>query len=264
MLIYAIDDERRALEELCKAIDQALPDAEIKKFSRAREALASLQTDRPQIVFSDIRMPGIDGLELAVAIKTASPDTAIFFVTSYSEYALRAFEVHADGYLLKPVQPERILDEVAHLQNRHVHDEAKLRVQCFGNFEVFWHNKPLVFQRRQSRELFAYLIDRKGAFCMAEEIIAVLWEDETNRKNAKHNLRNLIGDLKSVLTKIGQENVLIRERGRIAVDRSAVDCDYYRMLDGDMRAVNTFRGEYMAQYDWAEITTGELHFSQKR
>lgn len=264
MLIYTIDDEKIALDELTDAVKTALPDAQIKQFKRAKAALNEIKEkeERPDAVFSDIRMPGIDGLELAVRVKTYSPDTKIIFVTGYSDYALKAFKVHAGGYLLKPVLPEHILEELEHLRLIPDADDARLRVQCFGNFEVFWNGQPLTFKRRQSKELFAYLIDREGAVCTAEELVAVLWEDESNIANAKHNLRNLVNDLRTALTEIGQTDVLIRGSGTIAVDRAKVDCDYYRMLDGDIEAVNAFRGEYMSQYSWARLTEAKLHFHQ--
>ena len=89
-----------------------------------------------------------------------------------------------------------------------------------------------------------------------------MWEDENNLVNAKHNLRNLTADLRLVLSEIGQSDILIRGSGIMAVDRGKVDCDYFRMLDGDITAVNAFRGEYMTQYPWAQATEGSLHFSR--
>ena len=266
MLVFVIDDEAVALDDLYDAVREALPDAEIKKFHRASGALRCIREDgdRPDAVFSDIRMPGMDGLEMAVRIKMYSPDTKIIFVTGYSDYALNAFRVHASGYLMKPVLPSQITEELEHLCLMPSSCGGKLRVQCFGSFEVFWNDKPLMFKRRQSKELFAYLIDRRGASCTAEELIAVLWEDEINMQNAKHNLRNLVNDLRSALDEIGQVGVLIRGSGVMAVDRDAVDCDYYRMLGGDVNAVNAFRGEYMSQYNWAQMTEANLHFHQKK
>ncbi len=262
MLVYAIDDEQGALDELCEALSSALPDARIKRFHRAVNALDALRGDdeKPQIVFSDIRMPGMDGLAFAVNIKKDSPDTVIIFVTGYTDYALNAFRVHADGYLTKPVLPEHIRKEVEHMRSRPLLVSNKLRVQCFGNFGVFWNNRPLIFGRKQAKELFAYLVDREGAFATTDEIAAALWEDETNIKKVKNNLRNLVADLKKTLAKIGQSDILLRERGSLAVNRNAIDCDYYHMLDGDVRAVNSFRGEYMSQYTWAEMTTAKLYF----
>jgi hypothetical protein len=107
-----------------------------------------------------------------------------------------------------------------------------------------------------------FLIDRKGASCTAEQIAAALWEDEDNMKNLKARIRILISDLRQTLAKIGMEDLIIRRSGQIAIRRELIDCDYYRMLDGDMDAVNAFRGEYMVQYSWAELTAGLLAFGK--
>ena len=80
---------------------------------------------------------------------------------------------------------------------------------------------------------------------------------------AKDRVRHLVGDLKRTLSSIGMEGILIRRSGQLAILRDKVDCDYYRMLDGDMAAVNAFTGEYMTQYSWAELTTGRLYFRER-
>ena len=268
MLIYAIDDEPTMLEELHEAIAAAEPNAEIMDFETAPQVLAALETETrtPDVVFSDIQLPGMDGLALAVAIKNAVPWAKIIFVTGYSQYAVEAFQRHVNGYVMKPVTPDKIRAELDALDiSRTVLEPDKLRVQCFGSFEVFWHDKPLVFSRNKSKELLAYLIDREGAYCTMGEIINALWEDGAEPKDAKGYLRVLFRDLSTVLKSIGMRDVLLKMRGQLAVDRSKLDCDYYRMRDGDPAAVNAYRGEYMKQYSWAELTTGRLHFrSQKR
>lgn len=265
MLIYAIDDEKIALSELSEAIKTAIPDAEVKEIMRSSDALLRIQNEgeRPELVFSDIRMPKIDGLELAVKIKESSPDTKIIFVTGYSEYALGAFRVHANGYLLKPVTSESIKAETAFLDLPYKTEASKLTVHCFGSFEVYYNGEPLDFKRRQTKELFAVLVDHNGSYCTAEEAAAVLWEDEADMSKMKHRLRNLVLDLRAVLKAVGQSDVLIRGSGKLAIRREAVDCDYYRMLDGDMQAVNAYRGEYMQQYDWAQLTEGRIYFNKK-
>ncbi len=116
------------------------------------------------------------------------------------------------------------------------------------------------FERRQTKELFAFLIDRRGASCTAEDIGAALWGDGGGAKNTKQRIRNLINDLKTTLKTIGMGDVLLRQGSRIAIRPDCVNCDYYRMLAGDMDAVNCFRGEYMTDYSWAELTAGTLFF----
>ena len=136
----------------------------------------------------------------------------------------------------------------------------KLQIRCFGHFEVFWNAEPVIFQRKQSKELLAFLIDREGRAVSAEEIAAALWEDDCELKDAKHRIRNLLMDLRKSLQEVGMEDALIRERRQLAIRRDMVDCDYYRMLEGDMEAVNAFDGTYMPEYSWAELTAGRLYF----
>ncbi len=266
MLIFAIDDEPNMLRHLHMAISDAVPGSEIMDFTSGLEALNAIKDNHfyPIIVFSDIHMPKLDGLELAVRLKEIVPDTKIVFVTGYNEYALDAFQVHASGYLIKPVESKRIREEIEHVIPHYNQPSEVLRVQCFGKFEVFWQGNPVHFKRLQTKELFAYLIDQNGASCTYEEIALAIWEGETDSKVLSHRLRNLVSDLRSVLGIIGQTNVIIKSNRTIAVNRNLVDCDYFHMMDGDPDAVNSYRGVYMKQYSWARVTEGNLHFKYKK
>ncbi|MBR4655559.1 MAG: response regulator [Oscillospiraceae bacterium] len=264
MLIFAIDDERKLLQYLHAAIAEAAPEAEIRDFLLGQPALDAIREEglRPDVVFSDIRMPGVTGLELAVRIRTLSPQTRIVFVTGYEEYALDAFQCRASGYVLKPVNAEKIRAELDALPPARLPLEPeKLTVRCFGYFEVFWQNKPLHFQRQQTKELFAYLISREGTICTYGEISTALWEEEDDMKLAGTRIRTLLHDLRTTLREIGMEDALIRHRSSIAVNCARIDCDFYRMRDGDMAAINSFNGDFMLQYSWAEVTTGMLIFN---
>lgn len=263
MLIFAIDDEPKMLQNLHNAIAEAVPDAEIRDFPLGQAALDAIRGEqlRPDLVFSDIRMPGVSGLELAVKLKLLWPDLGIVFVTGYDEYALEAFQFHVNGYVRKPVDADDIRKELAAIANmRLLPRSEKLTVRCFGYFEVFWQERPLHFQRQQTKELLAYLISREGGACTNEQISAALWEDEGDQSITNSRIRTLLSDLRSTLKGIGLENAIIRRRGWIAVDPKQIDCDFYRMRAGDVSAVNAFRGQFMQQYSWAELTAGELYF----
>lgn len=264
MLVFAIDDEQATLEELHDAIAQAEPEAEILDFRRASDALAAVTEEgrRPDVIFSDIQMPGVDGLSLAVRIKKEAPGVKLIFVTGYEQYAVEAYRRRVNGYLMKPVDAAMIREELDALGLPLPADPAKLRVRCFGYFDVFWQDKPLLFARTQTKELFAYLIDREGAACTGGEIISALWEDGENIKNPKAYLRVLTQDLRSTLASVGMEDVLIRTHGQWAVRTDLVDCDYYRLKQGDPAALNAYNDEYMKQYSWAEITLAMLQFGK--
>lgn len=199
------------------------------------------------------------GLDFSWELKKLSPQTNIVFVTGHTEYAVDAFRVGASDYLMKPPTPESVMQALEMLRNPVKNVSAnRIRIQCFGNFEVFCNGKPFAFKRIKTRELFAYLVDRVGAGVTSGELISVLWEDGLNTHSRQSNLRNLISDMKRTLAEAGADNIIIKNGRTIAIDCDAVDCDYYDFLRNVPYAVNSYHGEYMAQYSWAEITTASI------
>ena len=96
-----IDDERLARQEL-KSLLKDFSDIEIiAEFGNADEAIEGLKTLEPELIFLDIQMPGKDGFQFLESVEKV-PN--VVFVTAYDEYALKAFEVSAMDYLLKPVE----------------------------------------------------------------------------------------------------------------------------------------------------------------
>ena len=261
MIIFAIDDEAAMLAELHDAIEKAAPGAEIHDFRFAADALQAISEQQiiPDVVFSDIELPGMNGLSLVVRIKKLAPDVKTVFVTGYSHYAIDAYRQHVNGYVLKPIDPEQIRQELEYLTEPYRQDGEKLQIRCFGFFEVFWRGKPVAFERKQTKELLAFLIDR-NCICSSEEVSDALWEGNNDMKACRTRLRSLLYDMKSTLNAIGADDIIIRRRDRIGVETSRLDCDYYRFLSGDIQAINAFRGEYMKQYSWAEETLGQLTF----
>ena len=189
-------------------------------------------------------------------LRTVCPSAKVIFVTGYDEYAVEAYRVHAHGYVLKPLEPERVAEELSFWAEpgpapAREPEPHKLTARCFGQFEVFWEGTPLAFDRRKTKELLAFLIDKEGASSTAEEVSTALWEEEWDLKVTKNRIRVLVSDLKASLDRIGMGELLIRRSGQLAVRRDMVDCDYYRMLEGDSAAINSFDGQYMQQYPWA-------------
>lgn len=262
MRIIAVDDERLALEDLLKTLSQAEPDSILDGFSSPGAALEHIKTHPADVAFVDIEMYGINGLELAKRFKEARPGINIVFVTGYTHYALDAFRLHASGYLLKPATLEDVRNELENLRNKLPETvEPHIRVQTFGNFEVFVDGVPLKFGRTKSKELLAFLVDRKGAGMTTAEICAVLWEDRECTPSLKSQYRNIVADLTQTLKTADALEMIVKKRNQLAVNIATFDCDYYNFLKGDIKAINSYTGEYMTNYSWAEFTTGLLpHF----
>lgn len=260
MRILAVDDERIALELLLDAIRAACPDAEVGGFRDPGELLACARRAPVDVAFLDIQMRGMSGLALAKALKDIDPDVNVVFVTGYAQYTGEAIGLRASGYVMKPPTKEKIEAELQNLRRpvREERTEKRLRAQCFGNFEVFLDGRPLRFQKEKTKELLAYLVDRQGAAVNSAELCAVLWEDEPDTPALKTRLRKLCSDLRATLEQAGVGEVFLKERNSFAVDKTQLDCDFYRFLAGDVRAANAYHSEYMAQYSWAEMTLGGL------
>lgn len=237
MKILAVDDEKIALEALEDALRKALTDSEICAFRTSAEALECAGKTSFNVAFLDIEMRDINGLELAKRLKDIKSDINIVFVTGYSEYALDALNLYVSGYILKPVTPEKVTDALAHLRtpvtkisvdNAAGTEEKKLRIQCFGSFEVFCGDEPLRFSRQRSKELLAYLIDRRGAQTSMAEIASVLWEDGQYNLSRNNQIHSFLHDMIATLDNAGVKNVIIRHRNALAVNISRIDCDFYR------------------------------------
>ena len=166
MKIIAVDDEIIQLEQLKEVISEVVPDCELNGFSNPLEALAWAKENRPEIAFLDIQMPVMDGIILAKELKMQNPKINLVFVTGYyEEYVFDAMPLHFSGYLQKPANAQKVRQELDNLRFPLVKKETekKIRVKCFGDFEVYVGEKLLNFSRVKSKEVFAYLIDRKGS-----------------------------------------------------------------------------------------------------
>ena len=260
MHIIAVDDEPLALGLLTRSIQEACPAAQIDKFQSAQEALRFLENNPCDVAFLDIHMRGCDGLTLAKKLKDLNPRCNIVFVTGYSEYAAEALSMHASGYIIKPVSTEAVQTELEDLRHPVVLlPDVLLRVRCFGNFEVFSADgEPIRFNRSKAKELFAYLVYRRGSTCSTRELAAVLFEDNTYSSKQLLYLQKIISSMMQTLKACNAAGVIRKSYNAIALNADAVDCDYYRFLNMDVPSINTYAGEFMTQYSWAEFVTGYL------
>lgn len=258
MHIIAVDDERHALWMLERAILDAAPEARLRCFDAAGEALAYAEGNQIDIAFVDIEMAEMGGLALAKCLKDICGETNIIFVTGFSCYMESAFEMHASGYVLKPVQPERVARELQNLRSPLAQPQQKVYIQCFGSFEVFVEGRPVPFRRGKAKEALAYLVDRKGASVCKKELAAILWEDQPYSHSVQSHLYVLLTEMTRALAEAGVENLVFKRRGSYALDIAQVSCDYFDFEKGNAAAVNRYHGEYMSSYSWAEFTAGSL------
>ena len=246
MQILLVDDEQLQLLRLENACKKVLPDADFFSYTNPVKAFEKNENNNIDLAFLDIEMPSINGIQLAKKLKKNNPKIKIIFVTAYSEYALDAFKVHASGYITKPVNENKIQEELNELGGViELKPTKKLQIKCFGNFEVFHDGEPVRFSYKKSKEAFAYLVDREGSAINLNELNAVLWEEDH-----PSYLRNLIADIQNTLKSVGAEDVFIKRHNECYIDINKVDCDAYEYKKNNPDAIRMYRGEYMIQYSW--------------
>lgn len=259
MKIVAVDDELLAVRLLEDSIRKVCNNAELFVFNDVDDVIACAEKQEIDVAFLDIEMPGMNGLQLAKRLKDINPKINIIFVTGYSEYMKEGIDLRMSGYLFKPVTPEAIKKELENLRNPIDWDEnKKIRIETFGNFAAYVGEYQIKFNRRQAKEILAYLIDKRGTGVTYPELASIIFEDGVYDRTAQKNLQVYIVSLAKTLEEYGAKKVLIRTRKEIRIDKNQVDCDFYKFMDGDVRAINSYTGQYLSEYSWAEFTTGYL------
>ena len=304
MEILCVDDEMLSLELLEQAVHEAVPNAKVHAFRKPKEALAFVEeAGSLDIAFLDIDMRGMTGVELGELLKAKLPCLNIVVVTAFSDYTGDAMKMRASGYVFKPVTKEKIEAEIENLRysiaenlggtshpsvnaaSPEVFDYdnlpagmavaspaspdadvngAKLKIQCFGSFEVFADGKPVKFSRSLAKEVLAYLVERRGSTCTIRELSAVLFEDEPFTNTKRSYVQSIISSLMKSLDEVGAKDCVVKSYNSISIAPEKIDCDFYKFLAGDRDAQLSYLGEFMSQYSWAENTNAALsmtHFS---
>ena len=238
MRTLTVDDRRSVVNMMLRILDKIDPEGEHIGTTDPEKALKVIREKEVTAVYVDVEMPKINGIELARMMQEVKPETNIIFITGYQEYMPDAFELYASGYLMKPVDEDDVRKSLEHLRYKgEPIKTSAVRVQCFGNFEVF---------------------DRKGAACTNDMIIGNLWGDKPLTESLKSLQRTVISEMIKDFEQANIEGLFSKSKNGISVNTDMVDCDYYKYLDGDEKAIRRFKGEYMTQYEFAEETRNNL------
>lgn len=278
MKILVVDDERPARERMVETLGRICPECKVVAFDNAQDALNYEGKSDIEIAFLDIELGNYSGIELAIELKKYSPRCNIIFVTSFSEYGTESFKARPSGYVTKPYTDEEIKRELDNLRYQISEslessevsgksggsggneettlekDERRLRCATFGNFIAYKENGDIMtFSRTKSKELLAYLIDCAGFPVTTKDIAKDVFEAELDKQMSK-NISKIIIGLITDLKDEGYDDIVIKQNRQIYVNRDKIDCDIYNAINGDVSALNSFHGEYMIEYSWAEIS----------
>lgn len=203
-----VDDEQLAIDLLKILLEDTGKVKCVGEYCMPPEDAMNIVELQPDVVFLDVEMPGMNGIELAGAILERSADIDIVFVTAFRNYAVEAFELNAIDYLLKPALPETVDRSVSRLLKHRQQRRPSSRLNTetyingFGKFEVrnSLNGNPIKWRTAKVEELFAYLLYHRGTIIRKGEIIDSLWP-ECEPKTADNHLHMSVYNLKRALKK---------------------------------------------------------------
>lgn len=246
--VVLLDDEKPALRVLGQYIGDRNDVQVVGAYTDPTELLNEVKHLMPDLVFLDIEMPEMNGLEMAARLRELHDDIDIVFVTAYQQYALEAFRVNAVDYLLKPVDLDRLhrtLDRIWKRREQRTPEpevRSKSGIVCFGGFEIFKEQRsPIRFPTAKAEELFAYMLIHRNTTISKWTICDRLWPDILSPENVKHKLHVTMHRMKKTLHEGGIQVRISSLKGyyRMECDES---CDYIRFEQAVAEALNADQG----------------------
>ena len=282
MKAVIIDDEYFALTELTYLLKEN-DVCVIGSFTDPNEGYDFIVEEKPDVLFLDIDLPDINGIELALKVQTMLPHIAIVFVTAYSQYALDAYSAYPVDYILKPVRDERLKSTLLRIRQDISADKGQdnneLSIRAFGKFEIMCGDDSVRFYTKKSRELLAFLLCNFDKPMRRDEIVRILFEEEELQKGI-NNLYITLYRLRKALSAAGiqDEQLCIKEDYTLKIQDSICDfVDFSRFISNygtidksniskAESIIGTIRGDILNDMDdiWvAEVRTWILEQAEE-
>lgn len=234
MNVFLIDDEMLALTYLEYQL-QKIPNVRIVGMhTNPLEGMEQIRNLDVDVVFLDIHMPGTNGLQLAEQIIEMKPHVHVVFITAYDHYAVKAFELNALDYIMKPVEPKRLMKTIQRVESQLKTAAAepsraaeRLHIRLFKGFSLLTEQqKPILIRWRTSKalELFLYLLQHRGEFVRKSVLVDVIWPAFDQEKAYSHlytNVYHIRKALESLGSHIRISNTLdgyLLDTDRVSID----------------------------------------------
>lgn len=277
MKAVLIDDEKLAIDDLEQQLLKIADYHIVGKFTDPVIGKRVIENNDVDIVFLDILLPGFNGLKLAEQLLERKPELIIVFVTAYNHFAVKAFELNAFDYILKPVRQERLVKTTQRAKQRKMGlcpDSLRrteiLQLNLFSHITISDESGgilPLHWRTADIQQLFLYLLQHRGQVVGKSELIDLLWP-EFELKRAYARLYTGVYHIRQLLEPFGDHFAIISssEGYLLALKDIRLDVDQFeRFVQSETplsrdtieqyeQAMSLFTGEYLQEYNyaWAE------------
>lgn len=281
MRAILVDDERLALRQLKQMLERDAGGIEvIATYSNPAKVVAGVLEHRPDVVFLDIHMPGINGINLGRQIQENVPEIEIVFVTAYDQYAVHAFELYALDYIMKPIQTNRLQQTVSRVREKlslkdteQIQDSNVPVISCFNQIQFKLPGQEVrtgKWRTSKAQELFAYFLYNRERTIQRSALLDLLWPDLEESKAARQ-LYTTLYQIRQTLKSCRMDMITIHggvlEAGyRIDIGEARIDVEEWEYamnqlkpldihtVDKYEQVMSLYKGDYLGNYGyiWAE------------
>ena len=251
MRAILVDDEAIMLRSFMR-LSADIPEINvIAQFQSAEEAIEFARENQFELALLDVRMPGMDGIELAVRLREIIPELLIVFISAYDEYLRNFNEIGGDYYILKPYKKETIRMMAGKMSLLAGRLEKDIYIQMLGRFNVLKDGVPIKISGK-AKEILALIASRRGKEISNEEIYRTVWENREYSNESMKVYYNALSRLKHALAEAGISNLLLSTQRGQMLNTSVCDCDYFAWQDKNMGNRDRFEGEFLSEYSWGD------------
>ncbi|CAM3626401.1 response regulator [Marinicrinis lubricantis] len=277
MRVILIDDERLALNYLEHQL-MKIGGIEMKgKYVDPISAREHLLREDVDVVFLDINLLGANGIEVAEQFLEIKPMLNIVFITAYDEYAIKAFELNALDYILKPVGAERLRKTVQRMMDRlnqapqsNLVQIQQVRIRLFDQLSIGFEIEepsPIRWRTARAQELFLYLLQHRGQIVRKSTIIDLMWP-EYELSRAYSQMYTAIYHIRKTIEPFSNAIQIVNETDgyRLSTENVWLDVEEWEQkiksapamteetIGSLEQLMDLYVGDYLKQYDywWAE------------
>lgn len=257
MRALIVDDEPLMVKSFLR-LSSGIPDLTVVgQCGCGEDTIEFVKNNEVEIVFLDIVMPGMTGIECAQKLKEIRPDILIVFISAFDEYVRDSNKIGGDYYIVKPYKREVLEMTVSRMKLLQVRQRKHIRMQTFGRFSVLVEDKPVNLTGK-AKEILALVVTKRGKEISNEELYTTIWEDRPYSNDAMKVYYNALKRLKEALAENNLSELLVSSARGQRVNTELFDCDYYDLLDSNMSGSDKFEGEFLSEYSWGEYILGDL------
>lgn len=249
MRTILVDDSDYSLGILKELVEEAMQQEVQGAFMDPYQALGYAENHPIDLLMTDIEMPGMNGIELAIKLREKNPKLVVVFTTSYAGEYLEDLEKYADFFMMKPCtvgKVQSLLERAYYLSKR---QEKRLKVSMIGPFAVVLDETIIKAKNAKARELLALCLDHRGGIVSREEAVDKLWPGREFDANSKKLVNKAENYIKKFFADRKMDNFFFTTHAGCYINTELVQCDYYDFIKEN--GLNTIPEGYLEDFEWA-------------